>query len=108
MPRESVSLSKGTHTINGIVAAGNVTGSGNYVDFCLPFALATNISTVAANIGNGRLFMEGYSVNLAGSLTFAIIRRGKNSVILEYHLPQTQSSYKPATIAIVESTFTLS
>ena len=70
--------------------------------------MATNVSTITANISVGRLFMENNSIGLVGSLTFAIVRRGKNSVILEYSLPQAQSSNKPATISIIESTFTLS
>lgn len=99
----------GAITLSGIIAAGYITGSGNYVTCTIPMLNMANSATITA-VGNVNVFTpEGAIANAVQLEQSSVVSLNHHGITVEFRLKTAQTANRPCTVQIASGlTFTLS
>lgn len=99
---------KGNHTLNDIVCAGYLTGSGNYVDFTIPIHLADDVENASiTNLGSTTVYTPTTAI-VTSSLTVETIRIRNKTLFVELKFSSTQAKSICANVRLANLAITLS
>lgn len=107
---ESVSLSPGSYSINGLICAAHVSGSGNYLEVGLPIGLNDNVTGAKMSNASGvTCFLPNGSKVTAFDFSYgAILERCKFGFTFELKFSAAQASNTPVIVRFTPATLVLS